>query len=301
MDPPKNGRPGLDVEEVVSLVGEAVELFGKAGARDQARRADLSYDRRKWHPWAPAFAWYFTLDPNRTSTEVTPVAALVARDMEFLKAIPGLLADPKLTRAAARRILAEREAALEEMRSVGYYNLRGVHAEWTALTGKDTADVLLTDDNIELQMKARKFVRDPLGDEEGVLDLIEKARGQLSGRRPGVCVITLPGVPDWRPWAEKTSSSKFWPRLEGRLNSERNNVISAILLCGDPLVKATSYGAYMWIPTWLIPNDHASWPLPPSFRIWVDDDPPPAGSNPGVHIKSPPNRLLDVANMQPRS
>jgi len=284
MDPPINSRPGLALERVASLVDEAIEFFGRAGARDQARRAERSKDRRDWHPWAPAFAWYFALDPKRESTDVTPVAALVARDMEFLKAIPDVLTNRRLASLAARRIRTEREAALEEMRSVGYYTLRGLKAEWTAITGSDPADVLLLDDEIELQMKARKIARDPLGAEEPVLDLIEDARRQLRGNRPGVCVVTVPGVSNWRPWAETQSRSSFWPRLEGRLKSERNRVVSAVLLCGDPLVKPTSYGAYMWIPTWLIPNQQAASPIPSSFRVWVDED-PPTGGNPGVRVQ----------------
>jgi hypothetical protein len=200
------GSPSVNADDIIPLVEEAIQLVGVQFARLHADLARQGRHRREWHPWAPAFAWLFDLDPSRHPIQVAPIAALVARDMRLLRAIPGVMGEAPLRAEASRLIRRQREAALEELRAAGYYNLVGVRAEWTAVTRTDSADVLLPDVPLELQVKTRLPEDDPMRNETTVLQVIAKARPQLRGDRPGIIVMSVPGVGDWDRFARLDSA-----------------------------------------------------------------------------------------------
>lgn len=260
--------PALSLDDVLVLVDDAITLFGRHAAKHQASLVVSGAPRAKWHPWAPGFAWFFAVDLRVTPIDVPPVALVPARDMHLLKALPEIYEDAALRARAADLIRTQREAALEEFRAAGFYRAAGMAAEWTAVTGSDTADVLLRDINVEFQMKTR-LAFDGMSNEAAILHLVEKARGQIKDGRAGVVAIAVPGVTAWDPWALKSSLSPFFNRLSGHFSDPRYERVAGVVMIGDPKVERRPYGVHLWVPGWLIRNDRAAPPLPPDFRMWT--------------------------------
>src|SRR5437899_2179249 len=89
----------------------------------------------RFHPWSPAFVWWLTNKTTRTirSAKHAIDAYPAAFDVLMLRQLPEIREDAALLRRALQRIRDEREAALWELRTAGYYRAIGMGGAWTAI------------------------------------------------------------------------------------------------------------------------------------------------------------------------
>lgn len=246
--------PSLPAEAIEPLIAEASELLGRPATLQMAREfRDAPGDARRWHPWAPAFDWILRAKPRGG---IPPFASSVARDMTFLKAIPDVL-DGQLRKRVRARLLAEGDAALQEITIAGGSILLGQDAEWTDVTGRDKADVLIRKPGpVEVQVKTRRRQSgNPMEPLPTLYKRLHDAAAQTTPGRIAMVVLVVPGAPEWKAWQDTVAGKEFLIHTRDVLFREpRFAEIPVIVLASGLLTSGTASSQSIYQSAWVIHN-----------------------------------------------
>jgi hypothetical protein len=200
--------PSAPASNIEGLLIQASDLVGHLATVQMVRQFNAARtDPRRWHPWAPAFEWMRRPEPRGP---IPPYVTALARDMTFLRAMPKVL-EGRLRERVRDRLLAEGDATVQEIIIAGGSITLGYEAEWTAITGNDTADVLIHKPGpLEVQVKTRRRMDgDPMERLTYLYRRIRDAADQMTRDRIGVVVLVVPGAPDWSKWRDTVVGREF--------------------------------------------------------------------------------------------
>lgn len=177
--------------------------------------------------------------------------------MIFLRAIPRVLAEPDLRARVRERILAERDAAIFEATIAGGTNVCGGDAIWSAITGEDTADILVTgSEPVDIQVKARRRrAGDPMVPLTTLYDRIREATDQTRKDRIGLPVLVVTGAPAWERWGATPAGREFLLYVRDVMFREpRFSNVPGCLIASGPLANGTATEQNVHQGAWFIHN-----------------------------------------------